>query len=158
MSTRTRRQTVAPDDLGDAPVIHMFQEWLRSLPMRRPFGLAWDWPGEDLIRVDEYRENDTEVIKAELPGIDPDHDVEITAVDDMLVLRAQRQLEKDRKEKDFARREIRSGTMTRTLALPEGVDTSAITARYANGILEICVPIPAAQQAQTPITIPVTSG
>ena len=59
----------------------MAEEWMRSLPMRRPFGLGWDWPAEDLIRVDHYRDGNTEVIRAELPGIDPDKDVQVTVTD-----------------------------------------------------------------------------
>ena len=56
----------------------LFDEWMRSLPMRRPFGLGGDVPGEDLIRVDEFRDGNTQVDRAELPGIDPDKDVELT--------------------------------------------------------------------------------
>jgi HSP20 family protein len=45
MSTLARRERA-----GDLPgrfgrMDRVFEEWLRSLPMRRPFGLNWDWPG-----------------------------------------------------------------------------------------------------------------
>jgi HSP20 family protein len=108
----------------------MFEEWARSLPTRRPFGLGWDWPGEDLIRVDQYRDGNTEVIHAELPGIDPDKDVQITVTDGML----------------------------RTLPLPEGVAESDITATYKDGILEIRVPIPERPPESEPKKIAVTKG
>ena len=75
----------------------IFDEWMRSLPMRRPFGLAWDWPGDDLIRVDEYRDGDTQVVRAELPGIDPQKDVDLTVADGMLRIGADRRIE-DRTE------------------------------------------------------------
>ena len=61
----------------------MFDEWFRTLPMRQ-FGMGADVPGEELIRVDEYRDGNTQVIKADLPGIDPDKDVELTVSDGML--------------------------------------------------------------------------
>ena len=35
----------------------LFDEWMRTFPMRRPFTTGWDVPGEELIRVDEYRED-----------------------------------------------------------------------------------------------------
>ena len=41
-------------------------------------------------RVEEFREGSTAVIRAELPGIDPEADVELTVVDDTLRLRAER--------------------------------------------------------------------
>lgn len=45
-----------------------------------PVGPRLDWSGEDLIRVDEYRDGDHLVIRAEMPGIDPEKDVEVTVV------------------------------------------------------------------------------
>jgi HSP20 family protein len=111
----------------------IFDEWMRSLPMRRPFGLAWDWQGDDLIRVDEYRDGDTEVIRAELPGIDQTED------------------------KGYLRHELRVGSMARTLPLPEGVTESDITATYKDGILEIRIPVP--ERAQTePTKIEIKKG
>ena len=106
----------------------LFEEWMRSLPMRRPFGLGWDWPGEDLIRVDEYREGDTEVIRAELPGIDPEKDVELTVGDGMLRIHAERRVEEKTEDIGYVRHELRYGSMSRTLPLPEGVSESDISA------------------------------
>ncbi|RTL69892.1 MAG: Hsp20/alpha crystallin family protein [Pseudonocardiaceae bacterium] len=125
--------------------------------MRRPFGLAWDWPGEDLIRVDEYRDGDVQVIKAELPGIDPQKDVTITAAGGMLSIKAERRIEKDRDDKGYTRHEMRYGALSRTLPLPDGVSETDISATYRDGILEVRVPIPAAPETPEPITVPVTT-
>jgi hypothetical protein len=47
----------------------LFDDWMKVLPLHRPmFGR---WLTEDMIHVDEFRENGTLVIRAELPGIDP---------------------------------------------------------------------------------------
>ena len=128
----------------------IFDEWMRSFPMRRPFGFAWDWPGEDLIRVDEYRDGDTEVIRAELPGIDPERDVELTVADGMLRINAERRIEDRTEDKGYLRHELRYGSMSRTLPLPDGVNESDIKATYKDGILEIRIPVP--QRAETPPT------
>ncbi|MCE3553141.1 Hsp20/alpha crystallin family protein [Pseudonocardia sp. RS11V-5] len=135
----------------------LFDEWFRALPMRRPFGL--DWPaGEELIRVDEYRDGDTQVIKADLPGIDPAKDVEITAADGMLRIRAERRIEQDREDKGYTRHEIRYGSMMRTLPLPENVSEGDITASYKDGMLEIRIPMPPVPEAKKPTSIPVSSS
>ena len=155
MSTISRRDRNT-DALPFGRMDRLFDEWFRSLPMRRPFGL--DWPGEELIRVDEYRDGDTEVIKADLPGIDPAKDVEITAADGMLRIKAERRIEQDREDKGYTRHEIRYGSMTRTLPLPEGVSENDITASYRDGILEIRVPVPPKPEAKKPTTIPVSSS
>ena len=136
----------------------MFEEWARSLPTRRPFGLGWDWPGEDLIRVDQYRDGNTEVIHAELPGIDPDKDVQITVTDGMLRIDAERRSEKETEGKGYLRHELHYGSLSRTLPLPEGVAESDITATYKDGILEIRVPIPERPPESEPKKIAVTKG
>ncbi len=125
----------------------LFDEWMRSLPMRRPFGFGWDWPGEDLIRVDEYREGDTEVIRAELPGIDPEKDVELTVGDGMLRISAERRVEEKTEDLGYVRHELRYGSMSRTLPLPEGVSESDVSATYKDGILEVRVKVP--ERAET---------
>ncbi|GAA2865052.1 Hsp20/alpha crystallin family protein [Pseudonocardia halophobica] len=152
MSRRDKGTDVAPFSRMD----RLFDEWFRSLPVRRPFGL--DWTGEELIRVDEYRDGDTQVIKADLPGIDPTKDVEITAAEGMLRIKAERRIEQDREDKGYTRHEIRYGSMTRTLPLPEGVSEGDITASYKDGILEVRVPMPPKPEAKKPTTIPVSSS
>jgi HSP20 family protein len=135
----------------------LFDEWMRSLPMRRPFGLGWDWPGEDLIRVDEYREGDTEVIRAELPGIDPEKDVELTVGEGMLRISAERRVEEKTEDIGYLRHELRYGSMSRTLPLPEGVSESDISATYKDGILEVRVKVP--ERARTaPSKIAIKKG
>lgn len=116
----------------------MFDEWTRMLPFRPP--ALGDWPAT--IRVDEFQENGTLVIRAELPGMDPDKDVELTVSDGMLHIHAQRREEEEKEDKGYLRREIHYGTFSRTLAMPEGIAESDIKASYQNGILEVRVPAP----------------
>ena len=154
MSSLTRRQhgRAGPGPL--TRVDRIVEEWRRLLPTRR---LGFDRPGEEVIRVDEYREGDTQVIRAELPGIDPEKDVDLTVTDGMLRIRAERRSEQKTEEKGYLRRELRYGSMTRTLRLPEGVSASAITATYRDGILEIRVPVPERRQ-KAPTRISVSKG
>jgi|SRR5581483_6513072 len=135
----------------------LFDEWMRSLPMRRPFGLGMDWPGEDLIRVDEYRDGDTVVIRAELAGIDPDKDVELTVADGMLRINAERRVEDKSADKGYSRHELRYGSLTRTLPLPEGTSESDIKASYTDGILEIRVPVSEPAPEAKPMKITITT-
>jgi HSP20 family protein len=136
----------------------VFEEWLRSLPMRRPLGLSWDWPGEDLIRVDEFREGNTQVIRAELPGIDPEKDVEITVLDGMLRINAERRVEEKTQDNGYTRHEMRYGSFTRTLPLAEGATESDISASYKDGILEIRVPVTEQIATSEPTKIAVSKG
>jgi HSP20 family protein len=117
----------------------LFDEWTRMMPVRSPFE---GWRHQDLIQVDEYRDGEDLVVRAELPGIDPDRDVELTVTDGILHIQAQRREEEKLEEKGFMRRELRYGSFDRTLPLPGGVDESDIKARYRDGILEIRIRAP----------------
>lgn len=112
----------------------LFDEWARMMPVLPSFE---GWRHQDLIQVDEYRDGEEVVVRAELPGIDPDRDVELTVTGGMLHIQAQRREEEKVEEKGFMRRELRYGSFDRTLPLPDGVVESDITARYRDGILEI---------------------
>jgi HSP20 family protein len=105
------------------------------VPWRMPY--EPEWRHEDVIRVDEYRDGNDLVVRADLPGIDPDRDVELTVTDGMLHIQAQRREEEKLGEKGFVRRELRYGSFARTLPLPDGVVESDVKASYRNGTLEI---------------------
>lgn len=93
------------------------------------------------LRVEEYQEDGELVVKAELPGIDPEDDVEITVTDHTLRLRAQRRKESKTEDKRGYRSEFFYGSYARTLPLPAGAIDDDVKASYADGILEVRIPI-----------------
>ena len=101
-----------------------------------------DGEGHQMMRVEEFDQDGTVIVRAEMPGIDPDKDVEISVADGMLTIRAERTSEEETSKKHFHRKEIRYGAFSRTLPLPDGVKEDDIKASYKDGILEISVPIP----------------
>ncbi len=120
----------------------MFEEWARMMPFSR-----WREAGE-LIRVEEFRDDGTLVIRADLPGIDPDSDVELTVSHGMLHIEAERREEEKREGKGYVRRELRYGSLSRSLPLPEGATEADITATYKDGVLEIRIPAPRHEPAK----------
>jgi HSP20 family molecular chaperone IbpA len=68
------------------------------------------------IRIEEHLADETYVLRAELPGIDPAEDVEITVTEGVLTLRAERSEETAHKH----RTEFRYGTFARSVRLPAG--------------------------------------
>jgi HSP20 family protein len=106
-------------------------------------------PTQPEIRVEEYQEGERRVIRADLPGVDPDKDIAVTVGDGLLRLHGQRRAE----EHDRYRTEIRYGSFERVLTLPVGTKPEDITAEYADGVLTVSMP--AATQA-APQKIPVT--
>jgi HSP20 family protein len=140
MRRESRGEREAPDIFSRFD--QLFGEWARMMPFR-----GWTESG-DLIRVEEYREDGALVIHADLPGIDPDKDIELTVSDGMLHIEAERREEERREEKGYLRREVLYGSMSRSLPLPQGVTEADITATYKAGVLEVRVPEPRHEEAR----------
>jgi HSP20 family protein len=127
-------------------------DWAKLFPFRRQFGA---WLPEELIRVDEFHEDGTLVIKAELPGIDPDKDIGLTVSNGLLHIEAERRDEERTEEKGYVRRELRYGSFTRTLPLPDGLSEDDVKATYKDGILEIRIPAP---EPRPGMKVPITKS
>jgi HSP20 family protein len=97
------------------------------------------------MRIEEIHEDDILVIRAELPGVDPDKDVEVSISDGVLHIEGRREETKEDKDARSFRSEFRYGTFSRDLALPKGVEGKQVQAAYRDGILEVRVPWPAAK-------------
>jgi HSP20 family protein len=150
MTKLSKRETRPVDLFG-----RLFDDWWTDFPVWRPAFLWREFP--DMIRVDEFRENGTLVVRAELPGIDPDKDVDVTVSDGTLHIRAERREEDDVEERGYVRHELRRGTFERELPLPEGASDTDVVATYTDGILEIRVPV-AAVTPPAATKVPVTKS
>lgn len=89
--------------------------------------------------MDLYRSGDHYVLHADLPGIDPGS-VDAHVENGTLTIKAERS---GRTEQDvqWISSERFTGTFMRQIALGEGLDTDAITATYANGVLTVTIPV-----------------
>jgi HSP20 family molecular chaperone IbpA len=125
-------------------------DWLENT---LPAGIDWRWnPLERAMRLEDKIEDDKYTLRAELPGLDPDKDVEITVADGVLSISAERREEKS--DKDHS--EFRYGSFVRRVTLPSGAQTDQLKATYKDGILQVVVPVtPTAGKARK---IPVSRG
>lgn len=89
--------------------------------------------------ADIYETEQSVVIKAELPGMDP-KDVEARVEDGTLYLKGERKFEKETKEENYHRVERAYGSFARTFALPSSVDGDKVTAEYKDGVLTLTMP------------------
>lgn len=121
---------------------------------RRMVDLDWE---SGWLRVEEYVDDGTMVVRAELPDIDPDKDVELSVTNGMLHIRARREEKTEKKEKGVYRSEFRYGSFVRDVALPEGVSGDDVTASYKDGVLEVRAPM--AEEGEPPVTkVPISRG
>jgi HSP20 family protein len=125
---------------------------MTDLPVRRqPRSWLPDWsnlwtgfpslaalhPGH-LIRLEDEMEGGHYLLRAELPGIDPAKDVDITVRDGELTIKAERSEKKEAK----GRSEFSYGLFTRSVTLPAGANEEDIKASYDKGILTVDVAVP----------------
>ena len=122
-------------------------------PMFEPFGFGdlLRWPArlprfpelfgdESPMRIEEFVEDGELHIRAEIPGVDPEKDIDITVDRGRIAIRAEREQRTEKTEDGF-RSEFRYGSYSRILPLPEGADADDVTATYEDGILDLRVPI-----------------
>jgi HSP20 family protein len=141
--TLVRRDT--ENHVAEWPMFGLPEKWRRFFEVDDVNG----W-----MRVEEFHEGDDLVVRAELPGLDPDKNVEVTASGGFVKIRAHREEKTEHTEKMGYRSEFRYGEFERDIALPDGVDGKDVKATYKDGILEVRVPCPAGVAA-APRTIPI---
>ncbi|MFF9912344.1 Hsp20/alpha crystallin family protein [Streptomyces sp. NPDC013457] len=113
-----------------------FNDWFNrefpGLPGWRPGSAAHSIPVETTLGEGEY------VLKAELPGMDPDKDISIKVDDNLITVSA----EHGESTEDKEHSEFRYGSFRRTVRLPGTIPADGVDASYADGILTIRVPMP----------------
>jgi HSP20 family protein len=109
--------------------------------------------GGHIIRVeDEMKEGNYE-LRAEIPGVDPAKDVDITVRDGVLTIKAER----TEKKESSGRSEFSYGSFVRSVTLPASADEDAIKASYDKGILTVTVPLTQAEAAEKHVDIQSTN-
>ena len=86
--------------------------------------------------VDIFEEKDRFIVRADLPGVDPD-DIEVNMENDVLTVSGERKNEERSEFEGVSRIERVSGRFLRRFTLPETADADGIC---RNGILEISIP------------------
>jgi HSP20 family protein len=133
-------------------------------PFDRGFFDLFDWPfrptetwqrlmGEEQFKVEEFTVDNQLVVRAELPGIDPDRDVDISIESGNLCIRAERRQESTTTERDYRRSEIRYGSFSRVLPLPANAKEEDIHASYKDGILEVRAPLATPGEKRSKIAV-----
>jgi len=109
-----------------------------------------------LVRVEEFLDGDSYVIRAEMPGLEPNKDIELSVRDGVLHLSAERKEHSEEERPDGFRTEFRYGRMSRNVRLPKGASEADVTATYKDGILEVRLPAPQEPPSPASTRIPVT--
>ncbi len=99
----------------------------------------WLAPAERTLALDVYETEDNVVVKSAVPGVNPD-DIDITISGNTLSISGETKVEEEAKEEDYIRRERRYGSFSRTVTLPEGLESDKAEASFQDGILTLTIP------------------
>lgn len=137
-------ETASPNGMDTRTPRSPFGDLFDSFPSI--FGHRWPdvfagVPGFEPMKVEEEVDDGSYVIRAEIPGVDPDEGIDISVDSDRLTISAVREKRTEADESNDFRSEFRYGSFRRSMTLPRGAETDNIKATYIDGILEVSVPI-----------------
>ncbi|MCM8766873.1 MAG: Hsp20/alpha crystallin family protein [Candidatus Omnitrophica bacterium] len=97
------------------------------------------WEGPRAFDVDIYEDANNIILKAEIPGMKKE-DISVSLTEDTVTISGKKEEEKKIERENYFKKEIRTGSFSRTFTLPCSVDRDKVKASYKNGVLEIVLP------------------
>ncbi|MBS3787467.1 Hsp20/alpha crystallin family protein [Candidatus Bipolaricaulota bacterium] len=105
-----------------------------------------------LGNTDIYEQDGSLHYEIELPGFDKKEITVKTRENKLLVIGEPQESEKD--DRNFLARGRSQGTVKGSYPLPKGIDSAEnLTAKYENGVLDIAVPLPKAEEQTIEVEI-----
>jgi len=104
-------------------------------------GADQDWAQPSMwgLAVDMVENKDDFIVKASVPGINPD-DLDISYADDTLTIKGEIKSDNEVKENQYHMRERRYGSFARSITLSTKIKGDAIEASYQNGVVTLRLP------------------
>jgi len=127
---------------------HLYQSASAALTRFRPGSgrsassdqdLAERSSGWGLLAAEVFDGDKSITLRLEAPGMEPD-DFELEVVNDVLVVRGQKRVEKERSEGRYRILECAYGSFERAIPLPENIDPENTRATYKHGVLKVELP------------------
>ena len=135
----------------DRDMDDLFEEFLGGSLM--PIGIGGT-SGAFSPRLDVKATKDALTVTAELPGMDQ-KDIDVSVHDGILTISGEKQAGTEEKGTDYHHVERSFGCFSRSISLPDTVETEKIAAAYRNGVLTVTLPKTAKaieQSKRIPIT------
>ena len=104
--------------------------------------------GWGVLTAEVFDDDDTVVVRLEAPGMERD-DFDLQVFENHLVVRGEKQIERERTEGRYHVTECAYGRFERAIPLPEGVETGKAHATYKKGVLRVNLPKAASSRRRT---------
>lgn len=127
-----RQMTAELDRAFEQPFFGAFR---RPRLLTGPQAVAW------APEIDVFEKDHRLVTKVDLPGMKKD-DVKVEVSDGYLTISGERKSEAEDTKDNVYRCEREYGSFYRAVPMPEGVKIDDVKATFADGVLEVSVPLP----------------
>lgn len=97
------------------------------------------WAGNFVPAVDIFQDKDNVIVQMDAPNIDAEK-IDIAVENDVLTVSGAKEEKHEVKREDYYRKEIRSGSFSRSVILPMAVEGEKAQAEYKKGVLSITLP------------------
>lgn len=112
------------------------EEMMSSLPALRNMGTM---PKAFVPAMDVYEDKNNVYVETSLAGVKPE-DVEVSVEKGVLTLQGSSKKEHEVEDKNYYRKEMRSGSFFRQVSLPCPVKEEKVGAEFEDGILKVTCP------------------
>lgn len=123
----------------------LFDQYFRRGGLRPWQHLEWPsfpelaLPELKLPKIDVVDREAEVLVKAEVPGVEK-QDLDISVSDNTVTIKGSTRREEKEEKGDYYRREIATGSFSRTVTLPAEVNGNKAKANFKDGIIEITIP------------------
>lgn len=136
------------EDLSSSPMFQNFQREMTQLLERfrnQPPTSMTDWmnaiPAKMIPALDVAETEDTIEVTAEIPGVSED-DIDVSIIGDVLVLKGEKSVDREKKEKDFHLVERSHGSFRRHVPLGFVPEEGAVDVTFGDGVLSLKIAKP----------------
>jgi len=111
----------------------LWRSFFREGPLARTWEREWT-PSLDLSETE-----DSFIVRAEVPGVEA-KDINISLVGNVLSIKGEKKQEKEENDENYHWRERSYGAFSRSVRLPEDIESGKIETSYNIGVLKITLP------------------
>jgi HSP20 family protein len=114
----------------------------------RPMRFDLDLAPQMKMKIDVTKADDTYSVKADIPGVKKD-DIQVSVDGNEVTISGEIKKEtEEKKGEEVLRSERYYGKISRSFTLPNDVDESKVTAKYADGVLKLTLPMKTASKSK----------
>jgi len=114
----------------------LFEQFISGSVM--PIGIS-EISGTFSPQLDVQERKDSIKVVAELPGMDR-NDIDVSLHDGVLIISGEKKVEKEEKGVDYHHLERSFGYFSRSISLPDTVESEKVEAVYRDGVLHVTIP------------------